>query len=469
MILFGLHQEKAQEKLLHTAIFRIKPFLTSSCLAAFIVSVLFLHPATGLCNDEVFALQDEKFTGSTIITGLTQKNTEDGTTIKINADSNLKDYKTFDLFNPPRLVVDVFDSRFQGKEDLYKSTSDLIKKVCVERTHQDKTRLVFYLAGVTGVLYTFDQRDNTIIIDFYQEKQPDSPPVPKIESPGAHTVIHAGRPELFSGSVTGGNRPFFSQWVFSGNQMRYIRYEQGPFTFNAAGTYEVAYLVTDRDGDMASDSITLLVVDDPSADPGALSEKPETRKSAVKSAKEHIKAIWPDNFIGVSLNAGSFVAGNTEDFVLITTGDHGQETLTLTGRNSSVLAINPSLKVASCLRLDLFLGQFFVNKDTDLFFLSSGPRFIFLTKQWMKPYVRCAAVYGRLDCTKMPGKFKNSYGWEYGYGIIASRSSLEFGVEFFYRDISFDYEAPLTLTVDTNHDYIDFSGYSVCASIAYRF
>lgn len=466
MIISGPSHKQTQKEPLHTALFRIRAFLRVSYLAASIVSAIFFYPAAGCCNDEAITMEDGSSMGAITITGLSQRDAEDSTTIRITAEGSLNSYKTFDLFNPPRLIVDLTGARFHGN-DLYRSTSDLIEKVYVERDHPDKTRFVFYMAGITGVLYSIDQTGSTMTIDFYLDKNADSPPVPKIESPGANTVIHAGRPEIFSGSVTGGNRPFLSQWVFSGNQMRYIRYEQGPFTFDCAGTYEVAYLVTDRDGEMASDSITVSVVDNPSADPASRPDKPGTQIRESKGSDGHIK--WPEDFLGISLNAGSYVSGTSEDFVLVATGDLGQEILTLTGRNSTVLAINPSFKIASFLRLDLYAGQFFVNRDTDLFFLSAGPRFIFPTKQSVKPYVRCAAVYGRLDCTNMPGRFKNTYGWEYGYGIIVSRSNLEFGAEMFYRDISFDYEAPLTQTVDTNHDYIDFSGYSVCASVAYRF
>ena len=446
----------------------IKASLKLTCILACAVSGIFLLPASGNCTDDAFSMDEGGEKGTITITGLSQKVSGESTTIRITADGSMIDYKTYDLFYPPRLVVDLVGAQFPG-EDLYRSTSDLIKKVGVERDQPGRTRLVFYMAGITGVLYTIDQTGDTLTIDFSLDDQEDTPPVPKIESPAANTIVHAGKPVLFSGSVSGGNRPFLSQWIFSGNRMRYTRYEQGPFTFENAGTYEVKFMVTDRDGELASDSIAVSVVDNPSAASKNRPGKQETTPGFGSRSEGDNHSIWPEDFLGISLNAGSYVSSNCEDFVLIADGDLGQEILTLTGRNSTVLAVNPSFRVASFLRLDLYVGQFLVNRDTDLFYLSAGPRIVFPTKQQIRPYVRCAAVYGRLDCTNMPGRFTNSYGWEYGYGIIASAWNLEFGAEMFYRDISFDYEEPLAQTVEANHDYVDFSGYAVCTSIAYRF
>ena len=468
MNISGFLHGQPQKGFLYRALLYIKASLKITCILACIVSGIFLLPAVGNCTDDAFSMDEGGEKGTLTITGLSQKDSVESTTIRITADGSLNDYKTYDLFYPPRLVVDLMGTQFPG-ENLYKSTSDLIKNVSVERDQPGTTRFVFYMAGITGVLYTIAQDGGTMTIDFCMDDQEDTPPVPKIVSPAADTVIHAGKPQAFSGSVTGGNRPFLSQWIFSGNQMRYTRYEQGPFTFESSGTYEVTFMVTDRDGETASDSIAVSVVDNPSAASKNRPGKQETTPGFGSRSEGDNHSIWPEDFLGISLNAGSYISSNCEDFVLIADGDLGQEILTLTGRNSTVLAANPSFKVASFLRLDLYVGQFFINKDTDLFYLSAGPRFFFPTKQNVKPYVRCAAVYGRLDCTNMPGRFRNSYGWEYGYGVIASRWNLEFGAEMFYRDISFDYEEPLTQTVEANHDYIDFSGYAVCASIAYRF
>jgi hypothetical protein len=80
--------------------------------------------------------------------------------------------------------------------------------------------------------------------------------------------------------------------------------------------------------------------------------------------------------------------------------------------------------------------------------------------------LKAGAVYGDFSWDA-PGEFDPSFGWEVGVGVHFLQSNFKFGIEFAYRDISFDYLPASGSSVSENP--LDMSGYSLLATLSYWF
>ncbi len=98
------------------------------------------------------------------------------------------------------------------------------------------------------VIVTVEQ----IYVDIY--------PVAGISSPAANITITEGDSVPFEGLVTGGNAPFTFAWDFGNSGLRNIAAEDaGTVAFPSAGVYTVTFTVTDNDGDVSRDTVTVTV------------------------------------------------------------------------------------------------------------------------------------------------------------------------------------------------------------------
>jgi PKD repeat protein len=70
----------------------------------------------------------------------------------------------------------------------------------------------------------------------------------------------------FSAHITGGTEPYTISWNF-GNGSEGSQEQSVEHTFDEAGTYNVAVIVTDSDGETASDSLEI-TVEEASAEEG---------------------------------------------------------------------------------------------------------------------------------------------------------------------------------------------------------
>lgn len=104
----------------------------------------------------------------------------------------------------------------------------------------------------------------------------------------------------------------------------------------------------------------------------------------------------------------------------------------------------------------------------DVYNVSAGPVINFQAGRSVTPYLKGGAVYGDFSWDA-PGEFDSSLGWEVGAGVTILESRGKFGIEFAYRDMSFDYQAPDDPAVIPSGDSIDLSGYSVMATFSYGF
>ena len=98
-----------------------------------------------------------------------------------------------------------------------------------------------------------------------------------------------------------------------------------------------------------------------------------------------------------------------------------------------------------------------------------GPKFVLGGTKNFLTYLKVGAVYGTLDLDYIPGDFDRSMGWESGFGVTFLKFPYKAGINFLYRDIEFDYNAPSGQNVSANHDVFDFSGFSFTVSLVYSF
>lgn len=391
------------------------------------------------------------------IIALTQEKTDTGILIRIFGDGKLDMAESRSLYDPPRLVMDFPGVLFPEGPDVYTCSSDAIKRIRINKSKPDKTRLVFDLRGITGTAHHISLKGAVLNVEFIAKKDDDTRPVAKITKPEMNISVRTGRKLSFIGTVTGGNEPLLREWTFAGNGMRFTTYKPEAFRFDEPGTYEITYRVTDRDGDTAADSVTVTV-----------SDASGIQKTYEASPKKQVTR-HDDTGFGFSYGGGIYHAGSVEDFSIERRTETGTETTSLSFENRYMLTLGASYRFTSWLGLDANLSCVSGGLDTNLLFLSAGPRIMLPVNIGLKPYIRTALTYGHLDWSDAPGNFDDAIGWEFGYGMMWSEAKWELGLDLAFRKIGFDYSGPFSDDVSASHDQIDFSGYALSLSYTYLF
>ncbi len=129
---------------------------------------------------------------------------------------------------------------------------------------EDPGHVTFSDAGRHMVTFTVKDEDgetSTDSITITVEKvSGDVRPIAAIESPQMSDVsVQKGKTLLFQGNVTSGNAPFVYRWDFSGGAVQSSVEDPGLVIFDREGVYLVTFTVTDADGDVSSDSLTVTV------------------------------------------------------------------------------------------------------------------------------------------------------------------------------------------------------------------
>ncbi len=107
--------------------------------------------------------------------------------------------------------------------------------------------------------------------------------------------------------------------------------------------------------------------------------------------------------------------------------------------------------------------------NIDAWYFTFGPKVNFPINENFSPYVRTGVVYGLFDWDKVPGSFRDSWGWEFGTGLDYYLGRFSFGFDALYRDIKFKYRPPSGQTVLTNRSKQNLSGYSFSGTFGYHF
>jgi len=201
-----------------------------------------------------------------------------------------------------------------------------------------------------------------------------------------------------------------------------------------------------------------------------LEAKKEEIKPVQKAISEEPQAIYRDgkSRFAVALKTGAFISPNVEDFKITKKGGSTNEIWRISGDKALQLSVIPSFRINRRLSLDAGFEGIFAD-GINLKLLTLGPKIMLGGSNSFLPYLKAGAVYGNIDWGDIPGEFDNSIGWEAGFGVCFLKSKFKFGLDFLYRDVQFDYNAPTGQNISANHDAIDFSGYSFSLSLAYFF
>lgn|GEM_PF-3410476 len=188
-------------------------------------------------------------------------------------------------------------------------------------------------------------------------------------------------------------------------------------------------------------------------------QKPATKStSAAADAKDF-------NRFTVMLKGGAYSPQNVNRFAITDTS--GPTVYRISDEAA------PQIGLEGALRFNPIIGLY-ANADTvflkgvNWYNISAGPILTVQTDDGVMPYLKGGAVYSNFSWNDAPGKFDPSVGWEVGAGLNFLKSNLKLGIDFNYRNLSFDYKAP-SPSVSATEDSLDLSGFSLMATISYWF
>ncbi len=434
------------------ALYRL--LLCSFCMLA--IWPYFLSPSVSAAGFDDKNPKPEPGKARNILT-LIQEKTDTGILVRIIGDGKLDMVESRSLYDPPRLVMDFPGVLFPEGPDVYTCSSDAIKKIRINKSNPDKTRLVFDLTGITGTAHHINPQGAVLNVEFITGKEDDTRPVAKITEPQENITVRSGRKLPFSGSVTGGNEPLLCEWTFAGNGMRFTTHKPEAFIFDQPGTYEITYHVTDKDGDTATDSITVTVND---ASGTNVPYEASPRNPVIEQN---------DGNFGMRLGTGIYHAGSVDEFIIERREETGNENWSLSSKDRYMLILGTSYRFTPWLDLNADLSCVSGDSDANFVFVSAGPRIMLPVTAGLKPYLRTALTYGHLDWGDAPGDFDYALGWVFGYGIAWSAANWDLGIDLSFHNMSFDYTGPATGDVSESRDQIDFSGYALSLTYSHLF
>ncbi len=161
---------------------------------------------------------------------------------------------------------------------------------------EDPGSVVFNDPGTYTVSFTVTDANGAVetatVIVTVEQIYVDVYPVAGISSPEADITITEGDSVSFEGLVTGGNGPFVYAWDFGSPAIRTSSLEDpGTVVFDTAGVYTVTFTVTDSDGDVSHDTVTITVdsriID---VEPVAAISSPETDVTIVAGGSVNLSA-----------------------------------------------------------------------------------------------------------------------------------------------------------------------------------
>ena len=130
-------------------------------------------------------------------------------------------------------------------------------------SRQDPGTVIFPTPGIYRVTFTLrDGNDDVISESRTITVIKDTLPVVSIDSPGDGIVITEKGSLIFQSTITGGNEPLTYLWDFGGARENIRAKDPGELLLSTIGTFQVRMTVTDADGDVGTDAITLQVAHD---------------------------------------------------------------------------------------------------------------------------------------------------------------------------------------------------------------
>ena len=206
--------------------------------------------------------------------------------------------------------------------------------------------------------------------------------------------------------------------------------------------------------------------------PKAITPKKEPKPvKVVKKAPKKQKRIpgkkKDTGRFSIGLNAGGFMAGSVDDFVITRTGGGGTKTWVFNGRHPQA-GLVLSYHITNSFSIDGSYEQA-VTTGIDLTQFTIGPSVHFKPIGRFTPYLKGSWVRGSLEWSAAPGEFDSGSGWRVGFGTYTPYSTFEIGIEAIYQDIEYSYQIPSDATISATDTKIDYSGFGILGKIAFRF
>lgn len=167
--------------------------------------------------------------------------------------------------------------------------------------------------------------------------------------------------------------------------------------------------------------------------------------------------------LSIEIRAGINSTPNVEDLYILSGGSvyrfqFSQSRLSAT--------LSSSLSLTKRLSIEAGYGRALAT-ELDYWFLTFGPRFYPVRSSAFSPYIRAGLLWADLSWDKIPGDFKQNFGFEGGIGLEYSIKRYRLGGEISYRHLEFEYEPPPGVL--SNRDSLDFSGFSFMGAFTYFF
>lgn len=208
-------------------------------------------------------------------------------------------------------------------------------------------------------------------------------------------------------------------------------------------------------------------IGEPPSEPQAAEREMALREKEGEETKPRKGYPASESLFSLSLNAGVYTSSSARDFKITEQTPSGTRRFSFTG-DTAQTSLEVSMRVYR--NLNLYGGcEYAFAEDTDLIFVSLGPKLRLDILDWFFLYLKGGAVYGDLDFDGAPGEFEDDFGWETGFGVDLLKSQFKIGFDVVYRDIEFDYKAPGVPGVSASNSSIDVSGFSISGSVTYFF
>ena len=199
----------------------------------------------------------------------------------------------------------------------------------------------------------------------------------------------------------------------------------------------------------------------PSDSASAEAQQPAAKAADEKPAVAKTPAAADDfNRVALMLKGGAYLPQNVDEFVVTS----GATTYRISDDAAPQFGLEALVRFNKVIGLYASADAVFIS-DIDWYNFAAGPVLTIPAGKSVVPYVKGGAVYGDFSWDA-PGEFDSAFGWEAAAGVHFLQSNVKLGIEFAYRDLSFDYSDPSAVA---SQESLDMAGFSLMATLSFWF